>query len=72
MISFVCSYTQLPEDLRTELLAELSERYTPEAYSLFTNNCNNFSAELAQLLCGADIPAHITGALLPSPAVLPP
>ncbi|PSC68604.1 desumoylating isopeptidase 1 [Micractinium conductrix] len=54
-------YTQLLEDLRTELLAELSERYTPEAYSLFTNNCNNFSAELAQLLCGADIPAHITG-----------
>lgn len=32
-----------------------------ESYSLFSNNCNNFSDELAQLLCGCGIPEHITG-----------
>ncbi len=32
-----------------------------ESYSLFSNNCNNFSDELAQLLCGRSIPEHITG-----------
>jgi len=32
-----------------------------ESYSLFSNNCNNFSDELAQLLCGRGIPEHITG-----------
>ncbi|KAL4427632.1 hypothetical protein ABPG75_001721 [Micractinium tetrahymenae] len=56
--------TELPEDIRAELLAELSERYTPQAYSLFSNNCNNFSSEFAQLLVGRDIPSHITA--LPS------
>lgn len=35
-----CRCTQLPEEVRAELLAELSERYTPQAYSLFSNNCN--------------------------------
>ncbi|KAL4855807.1 Desumoylating isopeptidase 1 [Chlorella vulgaris] len=54
-------HTELPEDLRAELLADLSERYTPESYSLFHNNCNSFSNELAQLLCGRSIPPHITG-----------
>lgn len=53
--------TEITEELRAELLAELSERFTPEAYSLFHNNCNNFSHELAQLLCGRGIPEHITG-----------
>jgi hypothetical protein len=48
--------------VRSELLADLSERYTPEAYSLFHNNCNTFSNELAELLCGRGVPAHITGA----------
>ncbi|KAI7841647.1 hypothetical protein COHA_004667 [Chlorella ohadii] len=54
-------HTQLPEDVREALLADLSERYTPESYSLFSNNCNNFADELAQLLCGRGIPEHITG-----------
>ena len=36
--------------------------YSPaESYSLLSNNCNNFSDELAQLLCGHSIPQHITG-----------
>lgn len=33
----------------------------PESYSLLSNNCNNFSDELAELLCGRGIPQHITG-----------
>jgi len=33
--------TQLPQDVRELILADLSERYTPESYSLFSNNCNN-------------------------------
>lgn len=47
--------------MRDELLADLAERYTPESYNLFRNNCNTFSDELAQLLCGVAIPRYITG-----------
>lgn len=54
-------YTEVPAELRVEFLLDLSDRYTPEAYSLFHNNCNNFSDELANLLVGTGIPAHITG-----------
>lgn len=53
--------TQLPGDVVEALLIDLSERYTPESYSLLDNNCNNFSDELAQLLTGARVPPHITG-----------
>lgn len=53
--------TLLPQDVREALLVDLSERYTPESYSLFDFNCNNFSDELAQLLTGNGIPGHITG-----------
>lgn len=54
-------HTQLDKETRDALLVDLSERYTPEAYSLFSNNCNNFTDEFAQLLVGQGIPAHITG-----------
>jgi desumoylating isopeptidase 1 len=53
--------TQLPSDLRESLLVDLAERYTPESYSLFDNNCNNFSDDLANLLVGRGVPDHITG-----------
>ncbi|KAH7616644.1 hypothetical protein Ndes2526B_g08741 [Nannochloris sp. 'desiccata'] len=53
--------TFLEEDIIEGLLIELSERFTPEAYSLFSNNCNTFSNELALLLTGNTIPEHITG-----------
>jgi desumoylating isopeptidase 1 len=51
--------TFLEEDIIEGLLIELSSRFTPEAYSLFSNNCNTFSNELAQLLTGNSIPEHI-------------
>jgi len=53
--------TFLEEDIIEGLLIELSERFTPDAYSLFSNNCNTFSNELALLLTGNAIPEHITG-----------
>jgi PPPDE putative peptidase domain len=56
-----CRVTFIPEDLRQELLLDLSDRFTPEAYSLFHNNCNNFTDEFAHCLVGKGIPAHITG-----------
>lgn len=47
--------------MREELLADLSERFRPEHYKLLSHNCNTFSNEFAQLLCGVGIPEHITG-----------
>lgn len=35
-----------------EVLGELSESYTPESYSLFRHNCNNFSDDFCNLLTG--------------------
>jgi hypothetical protein len=53
--------TCLSEDIIEGLLIELSTKYTPENYSLLSNNCNSFSNELSQLLTGNSIPEHITG-----------
>lgn len=33
--------------------------YTPAAYNLLEHNCNHFSEEVAQFLCGAHVPKHI-------------
>ncbi|XP_063825198.1 uncharacterized protein LOC135074755 isoform X1 [Ostrinia nubilalis] len=33
--------------------------YTPSAYRLLEHNCNHFSEEVAQFLCGAHVPKHI-------------
>ena len=53
--------TCLSEDIIEGLLIELSTKYTPETYSLLSNNCNSFSNELSQLMTGNSIPEHITG-----------
>ena len=34
--------------------------FRPECYHLLDHNCNTFSDETAQFLCGQHIPAHIT------------
>lgn len=52
--------TQIPQDILEDYISELRQVYTPEAYNLFTNNCNNFSNELATFLTGQPIPEHIT------------
>ncbi|XP_049869511.1 uncharacterized protein LOC126369227 isoform X2 [Pectinophora gossypiella] len=42
--------------------------YTGGAYRLLEHNCNHFSEEVAQFLCGAHVPKHI----LTQPDALPP
>lgn len=48
--------TQLDETTREELLADLSNRYQPQHYNLLKHNCNTFSNEYAELLCGKGAP----------------
>lgn len=52
--------TSIDRDTFQELLSDLAERYTPQSYHLLHFNCNTFSNELANILVGRDIPAHIT------------
>lgn len=52
--------TEIPEDVLTDYLFDLSPQFTPETYNLLEHNCNNFSDELAQLLTGNSIPSYIT------------
>ncbi|RDL39562.1 uncharacterized protein BP5553_03902 [Venustampulla echinocandica] len=52
--------TQLPMDVAIEYLESLREIYTPEAYDLWSHNCNNFSNDFATFLLGKGIPDHIT------------
>lgn len=51
--------TQIPKDMRDDMIADLKRRFVPEAYNLITNNCNHFSNELALLLTGNAIPDDI-------------
>lgn len=53
--------TQIPKDIRDEYLRDMRKIYTPQAYSLFHNNCNNFTNDFSTFLTGNGIPAHITG-----------
>ncbi|KAL3161796.1 hypothetical protein ABBQ38_008888 [Trebouxia sp. C0009 RCD-2024] len=53
--------TQIPKDIRDEYLRDMRKIYTPQAYSLFHNNCNNFTNDFSTFLTGSGIPAHITG-----------
>lgn len=52
--------TQIPYTVFIDYLSGLSEsRYALGTYDLLRHNCNNFSQELAQFLCGASIPKYI-------------
>ncbi|KAL9272847.1 Desumoylating isopeptidase 1-like protein [Drosera capensis] len=51
--------THIPQEVFEGYLEEISPRYTAETYSLLTNNCNNFSNEVAQFLVGVSIPNYI-------------
>ncbi|XP_060180361.1 uncharacterized protein LOC132610111 [Lycium barbarum] len=51
--------THVPKDVFEMYLQEISPRYTAEAYSLLTHNCNNFTNEVTQFLVGATIPDYI-------------
>ncbi|KAF5295186.1 hypothetical protein FQR65_LT10574 [Abscondita terminalis] len=52
--------TQIPYTVFIEYLSGLGETsYGNSTYDLLKHNCNNFSQELAQFLCGASIPKYI-------------
>ena len=53
--------TCLDEATRNELLAGMASRYQPEHYSLLKHNCNHFSNDFCQLLCGNAIPVGGSG-----------
>ncbi|KAI8987973.1 PPPDE putative peptidase domain-containing protein [Mycotypha africana] len=56
--------TYLPLEVVVEYIDSLRSIYTAEKYHLLDFNCNTFSNDLCQFLCGQVIPAHITS--LPS------
>lgn len=52
--------TFVPYSLFTEYLQGLKESsFTGASYNLLRKNCNHFSDEVAQFLCGARVPKHI-------------
>jgi len=54
--------TEVPFELFLEYITALGEdKFKPENYQLFENNCNSFSSEVAKFLTGNDIPSYITG-----------
>ena len=52
-------FTEIPEELFTEFLREISPRFTQDTYNVFTHNCNNFTNECSNFLMGSDIPKDI-------------
>ncbi|GJQ72124.1 hypothetical protein Trydic_g3219 [Trypoxylus dichotomus] len=53
-------HTQVPYSVFFDYLNGLSEStYAGHNYKLLTHNCNVFSNDIAQFLCGASIPKHI-------------
>ncbi|KAI5072735.1 hypothetical protein GOP47_0012841 [Adiantum capillus-veneris] len=52
-------FTEVPKDVFDEYLQEISPRYTVQTYNLLQHNCNNFSEEVSQFLCGVGIPEFI-------------
>lgn len=52
--------TQVPYTVFIDYLNGLSETtFAGSTYNLLTHNCNHFSEEIAQFLCGASIPKYI-------------
>jgi hypothetical protein len=53
-------HTQLPADIRNELLTDLkSQKYNMLAYHPLQNNCNHFTNDFANVLIGEGIPDYI-------------
>ncbi|KAI9468956.1 MAG: PPPDE putative peptidase domain-containing protein [Benjaminiella poitrasii] len=52
--------TYLPKEVVTEYVQSLYSVYTADKYHLLDFNCNTFSNDLCQFLCGKTIPTHIS------------
>ncbi|KAK3729141.1 hypothetical protein QZH41_017393 [Actinostola sp. cb2023] len=48
--------TEFTEDELNDIIREMGSRYTGQSYHLVDKNCNHFTSELAQVLCGKNIP----------------
>uniref|UniRef100_V5GPH0 Desumoylating isopeptidase n=1 Tax=Anoplophora glabripennis TaxID=217634 RepID=V5GPH0_ANOGL len=56
----VLGETQVPYSVFIDYVNGLSEStYAGSTYNLFKHNCNNFSQDIAQFLCGVSIPKYI-------------
>jgi len=51
--------TEIPEELISEYINEISVDFTPDKYHLLDNNCNTFSNKFCEFLTGRNIPDHI-------------
>lgn len=51
--------TELPKEIFTEFLDEISSRYTQESYNLIEHNCNHFTDEACEFLVGKGIPKRV-------------
>lgn len=51
--------TEVPKDVFEDYLQDISPRYTAQTYNLLQHNCNNFSEEVSQFLCGVGIPDFV-------------
>lgn len=51
--------TYLPNEVIHEYIDSMRPEYMPETYDLFLHNCNHFTADLAEFLCGVAIPEKI-------------
>ncbi|XP_046448471.1 uncharacterized protein LOC124197205 isoform X2 [Daphnia pulex] len=52
--------TQIPFSIFVDYVQGLADStFRPDAYDLLQHNCNTFSNEIAQFLCGNSIPQHI-------------
>jgi hypothetical protein len=51
--------TEIPEEYFMEMLKSMQDDFTPQKYNILTNNCNNFTDAVANLLLGEGIPKDI-------------
>lgn len=54
----MCRSTEVPHDMVQDFLQDMTQRFNAATYNLLSNNCNNFSEEMAQLLVGSGIPVR--------------
>lgn len=55
--------TEIDEAVWDEYLDNMRTVWTKEKYHLLDNNCNSFTEEVCQFLCGKSIPKHVFVAL---------
>ncbi|CAM0956835.1 unnamed protein product [Alopecurus aequalis] len=51
--------THVAKEVFEDFLLEIGPRYTPETYSILSNNCNHFSNEAVKFLVDSTVPAYI-------------